>query len=163
MGVLLALYAASLTAAAQEKYIFGWLEQVTVQDATENLEAKLDTGATTSSIDARNIYRFRRGSKRFVRFELPSSVAGPPSLIERPLVRVVRIKQHDGQYQRRPVVALDICIGRIRRTVEFSLVDRRNFDQPVLLGRNALAGAALVDSNLAHTIRPSCGPVVGEQ
>jgi len=145
-----------MAATAQEKYIFGWREVVVVAEAGDRLEAKLDTGATTSSIDARNIYRFRRGSRRYVRFELATEAAGGGGVIERPLVRMVRIKQHDGQYQRRPVVALDICLGRIRRSVEFSLVDRRNFDQPVLLGRNALAGAALVDSDLAHTIKPSC-------
>ena len=144
-------------AAGAEKYIFGWVEQIAIQGGPV-LDAKLDTGATTSSLDARSIYRFRRGKKRFVRFELPTAKGADSQLIERPLVRVVRIKQHDGQYQRRPVVTLDICIGRVRRIVEFSLVDRRNFDQPVLLGRNALAGAALVDSDLARTAQPSCEP-----
>lgn len=147
------------TAAAFDKSIFGWVEQVLIHDVGVQLEAKLDTGATTSSIDAHNIQRFRRGKKRFVRFELEPR--DPPGVrrLERPLVRMVRIKQHDGRYQRRPVVTLDVCIGRVRRSVEFSLVDRRNFDQPVLLGRNALAGAALVDSDLAHTTLPRCDQV----
>ncbi len=146
-----------------DKYIFGWLERVLVAGGDFYLEAKLDTGATTSSIDARNIYRFRRGKKRFVRFELINRDAAGGQLMERPLVRMVRIKQHDGQYQRRPVVALEICIGRVRRSVEFSLVDRGNFDQPVLLGRNALAGAALVDSDLVHTTAPSCEKMLGDR
>ena len=149
------------SASGAEKYIFGWVEQIAIQGGPV-LDAKLDTGATTSSLDARSIYRFRRGKKRFVRFELPMADGADSQLIERPLVRVVRIKQHDGQYQRRPVVTLDICIGRVRRKVEFSLVDRRNFDQPVLLGRNALAGAALVDSDLARTAQPSCEPAPDE-
>ena len=163
LGVFLTLFAVSLSCAAgADKYIFGWVEMVQVKEVNLDLEAKLDTGATTSSIDARNIYRFRRGKKRFVRFELASGDDAGAQLLERPLVRMVRIKQHDGQYQRRPVVALDICLGRVRRSVEFSLVDRRNFDQPVLLGRNALAGAALVDSDLAHTIPPSCEQVASD-
>lgn len=157
LSVFFAGYAVSAgVAVGAEKYIFGWLERIAVQDGTVLLDAKLDTGATTSSIDARNIYRFRRGKKRFVRFELPIAQSGDARLIERPLVRMVRIKQHDGQYQRRPVVTLDICIGRVQRRVEFSLVDRRNFDQPVLLGRNALAGSALVDSDLERTAQPRC-------
>ncbi len=143
-------------AAAAEKFIFGWVERVGVQGTAATLEAKLDTGATTSSIDAREIYRFRRGEKRFVRFQLPGGDGASPQLVERPLVRMVRIKQHDGQYQRRPVVALGVCLGRVWRDVEFSLVDRSNFDHPVLLGRNALAGLVLVDADLAHTTPPRC-------
>jgi hypothetical protein len=154
--VLVGAAAVMPAAAAAEKFIFGWVEQVAVQGAAATLEAKLDTGATTSSIDAREIYRFRRGKKRFVRFQLPGGDGISPQFIERPLVRMVRIKQHDGQYQRRPVVALGVCLGRIWRDVEFSLVDRSNFDHPVLLGRNALAGSVLVDADLVRTTPPSC-------
>lgn len=139
------------------KTIFGWLEPVRISDADLTLEAKLDTGATTSSIDAREVKRVRRGSKRLVKFRLVSSSGELTDVIERPLVRVVRIKRHGGEPQRRPVIQLKVCFGALERDVEFSLVDRNQFDQPVLLGRNALQGFTVIDPELTRTTTPSCG------
>ena len=107
-------------------------------------------------MDARDIYRFRRKGKRFVRFSIPDEKGNMGVTVERPLVRMVRIKRHDGDYQRRPVVRLSVCLGDLLREVEFTLVDRGNFDHPVLLGRNVLSGFALVDPQLDQTSRPSC-------
>ncbi len=40
--------------------------------------------------------------------------------------------------------------------IEVSLVDRSGFSFPVLLGRNALEGLAVVDSELEFTSQPVC-------
>lgn len=139
------------------KSLFGWLEPVRINDAELTLEAKLDTGATTSSIDAREVRRVRRGAERVVKFRLVSEEGELTEVIERPLVRVVRIKRHGGEPQRRPVIRLTVCFGALEREVEFSLVNRNQFDQPVLLGRNALEGFTVIDPELAHTSTPNCG------
>lgn len=138
------------------KSLFGWLEPVRIDDARLILEAKLDTGATTSSIDAREVRRFRRGVDRVVKFRLVSEEGKLTDVIERPLVRVVRIKRHGGEPQRRPVIKLTVCFGALEREVEFSLVNRNQFDQPVLLGRNALEGFTVIDPELSHTSSPDC-------
>ena len=156
---ILAGFVLALTASAADsnvKGIFGWVETVAVGPERIKMSAKLDTGATTSSLHATGIHRFRRGGRRYVRFTLSAGGDGLDRRLEQPLVRVVRIKQHSGDYERRPVVKLSVCLGELERVVEFSLVDRSNFDQPVFLGRSALSGFALVDPEIDTTTPPAC-------
>jgi len=144
------------TAHSNVKVILGWVEAVGVGPDNVTLMAKLDTGATTSSMHATNIKRFRRGGKRYVRFQLSDGNGGYGPQLERRLVRIVRIKRHDGDFERRPVVELPVCLADLERVVEFSLVDRSNFDHPVLLGRSALSGFVLVDPQIDGTSEPIC-------
>ncbi len=140
----------------RSKTIFGYVERVVVSDQGFSLKAKLDTGAETSSLDARNIERFRRDGERMVRFDVPDPETGQLVTLERPLARVVRIKQNDGPYERRPVVWMWLCIGHLLQRVEVNLVDRTDFIYPLLIGRSAMRGAIIVDSELTFTARPRC-------
>lgn len=152
---LLALTPWSGAAAASES-VYGYLEYVVVRPCEEEFKAKLDTGATTSSIDARDVERFERDGDDWVRFELVGR-AGQRVEVERPVVRWVRIKEHDGSHDRRPVVEMEVCLGRSVREVEVSLADRSEFNYAVLLGRNFLRGLAWVDSGRKYTRSPNCG------
>ena len=156
---LAALLAAILAAPAggAEVEIFGWAEPVILEEAGYRLDAKLDTGADTSSLDAIDIKRFRRKGVSWVRFTVEDHDEGDTVRLERPLLRRVRIKRHDGDSQRRSVISLTVCLGDHRREVEFSLIDRSQFDYPVLLGRSALAGIAVVDPDVVDLSEPDCG------
>ncbi len=145
------------SAVAAEPDIFGWAEPVVLVETGFELEAKLDTGAETSSLDAIDIRRFRRKGKSWVRFTVEDHDNGDDVRLERPLLRRVLIKRHDGDSQRRSVVSLTVCLGDHRREVEFSLIDRSQFDYPVLLGRSALAGIAVVDPDEINLSEPDCG------
>jgi hypothetical protein len=138
------------------KHILGWVEPVLLTEAAVPMEAKLDTGAETSSLDTRDVRRFRRDGERMVRFVVDDPATGLELTLERPLVRTVRIKRHDGDHQTRAVVRLSVCLGTLEKTVEFTLVDRGLFRYPVLLGRNFLAGDVLVDAEIDHVSRPLC-------
>ena len=141
---------------ATEPDIFGWAEPVVLEETGFELEAKLDTGAETSSLDAIDIRRFRRKGKSWVRFTVEDHAEGDEVRLERPLLRRVRIKRHDRASQLRSVVSLTFCLGEHRRQVEFSLIDRSQFDYPVLLGRSALAGIAIVDPDEINLSEPAC-------
>lgn len=158
--------APSPSEAAKAKDIFGYVEWVEVGQHEIELKAKLDTGAATSSLDAQDIRRLVRRStgERFVEFTLHDAESGETIRLRRPLVRLVRIKQHDGSHQVRPVVALDLCLGDHRDTVEVSLIDRSEFLYPMLLGRSALEGRVVVDPELTFTRPPACnGPQAGRE
>jgi hypothetical protein len=155
--VALVLALAPAAVGAAEPDLFGWAEPVVLEEAGFLLEAKLDTGADTSSLDAIEIRRFRRKGKTWMRFTVEDQEEGKTVRLERPLLRRVFIKRHDGDSQRRAVVSLTVCLGDHRRKVEFSLIDRSQFDYPVLLGRSALAGIAVVDPDEINTSEPSCG------
>lgn len=68
---------------AAEKAIYGLNEHVGIPDFNLEVEAKLDTGAQTASLSARDITRFKRKGESWVRFYLAvdSAHAHP---IERP-------------------------------------------------------------------------------
>lgn len=163
MALWVALALAVLPAARAEtedlpgKDIFGWVERVVIRPGKVTLKAKLDTGADTSSLDATHIRRFRRGERRYVRFTIEDPKTKEVLTLERPFIRRATIKQHEGEHQLRPVVAIDVCLGdHLLRKVEVSLIDRSRFTYPVLLGRNALEGVALVDPDLTFTQKPNC-------
>ena len=147
---------------ATEKDIFGWAEHVLVGRSQLAMEAKLDTGADTSSIDASKIRRYRSESKKlWVEFRLTDDDSGRAIRYKKKLVRYAYIKEHNGPSQKRPVVKMEICLGDHSMDIEVSLVDRSGFAFPVLLGRNALQGLAVVDSELEYTSNPTC-PAKGE-
>ncbi len=136
--------------------IFGWVERVELLDGDLSVKAKLDTGAATSSLDATNIERFRKDGERWVRFTVTDPETDDSIELEKPLSRNVRIVRHSGEHQRRPVVKIPLCFGPFSEEVEFSLIDRSNFIYPVLLGRSALKGHALIDSGETFINYPDC-------
>lgn len=145
-------------AAERSKSISGYVERVIITDKGFSLKARLDTGAETSSLDAHNIRRFRRGDARYVRFEVRDPETDEFVTLERPLVRNVRIRQHEGPSMRRPVVKMQICLGHLLREVEVSLTSRSQFLYPMLIGRSAMRGAIVVDPELTFTNPPQCDP-----
>jgi hypothetical protein len=148
--------AAEITPKGQD--LFGWVESVLVGKRQMALKAKLDTGAETSSLDASDIRYLRRrpSGQRFVEFRLSDEDSGRTVNFKKRLVREARIKQHDGSFQTRPVVIVSICLGDHLQNVEVTLIDRSEFLYPVLLGRRALAGLAVVDPDLTFTRDPNC-------
>ena len=138
--------------------LFGWVEWVLVGERKMRLKAKLDTGAETSSLDASEIRFLRRGSsgQRFVEFQLSDDDSGRTVTFKKRVVREARIKQHDGSFQSRPVIIASVCLSDHLQEVEFTLIDRSEFLYPVLLGRSALAGLAVVDPDLTFSRDPDC-------
>ena len=141
--------------------ILGWVENARLTDPAIALKAKLDTGAETSSLDAEVIKKFRQDGKRWVRFRVTDRNTGEEFIIVRERVRTIGVVQHDGSRQTRPVVEMELCIaGRLMRT-EVSLIDRREFIYPLLLGRSALESFALVDPGNTFLSEPACRPEPG--
>lgn len=147
----------SANSEVEDTQIFGWVEQVLIGELRLAMDAKLDTGADTSSLHAEWIRRTRdKDGDRWVEFLVVDPDSGRRVRFKKHLVRTSYIKEHSGSKQRRPVVLIDVCLGTHERRIEVNLVDRSSFDYPMLLGRNALEGLALVDSAERHTVEPAC-------
>lgn len=150
---------------AADSTIYGLNEHVGIPDFDLEVEAKLDTGAQTASLSARDITRFKREGESWVRFYLAvdSAHAHP---IERPLARISKIKRRAGDYDpeeektytARPVIELDLCMGKAKRTIEVNLTDRTAFQYPLLIGSDALTRfGALVDPGRTFIAgKPGC-------
>lgn len=142
--------------ADEEKKIFGYVEDIKVMELDWVMEAKLDTGATTSSLDARDVEPFEKDGEEWVRFKVVDRDTGTESWLERPVERKVRIKRHSGKSQTRYVVNLTFCVDNMKIEDEVSLTSRKGFNYPVLVGRNHMAGRIIVDPSQRFTDDPDC-------
>ena len=135
------------------KQLVGRREDVWVEDLQLALTARIDTGAETASLDARNIREFERDGDEWVRFDIVHPETGEPLTLERPVARVVRILQSTSEEaERRAVIELGIVLGEVRQMAEFTLSDRSHLDFQMLVGRNILKDLMVVDvgqSNIA--------------
>jgi len=154
--ILLTAVSAPCQAGQQELKILGWVEYARLPELDLEVKAKLDTGAETSSLDARIIKKFRKGGKRWVRFSVFDQADGEEHVIVRERVRTIAVVQHDGSRQTRPVVKMAVCFAGLRMETELSLIDRSEFIYPLLLGRSALGSNALVDSGSTFLSEPGC-------
>lgn len=154
--VVLALFVTAARGEPRELIILGWAENVVLTDPGFRLRAKLDTGAETSSLDARIIKKFRQGGKRWVRFAITNPKTGEEHVLVRQRVRTIGVVQHEGINQVRPTVVLQMCVADRLLDVEVSLVDRSEFTYRLLLGRSALEPFALIDPSATFLSRPRC-------
>jgi hypothetical protein len=140
---------------AMDKQIVGWVERVRLQPGNVLLEAKLDTGAEYSSLDATNITKFSRDGQDWVRFEV-NDHHDKTITMERPLLRQATIKRHFAKSQSRPVIRLRLCIGKVSEETEVNLVDRHGLVYPILIGRKFMEGRLVIDPNQKFTVEPTC-------
>jgi hypothetical protein len=154
------------TPESSPKLVVGQLEQVWLQNLQLALPARIDTGAETASLDARNIELFERDGRRWVRFEILHPDTGKPLLMERKLKRMVAIIQSNtAEAERRPVIKLGVTIGSISQTAEFTLSNRSHLDYQLLIGRNILQDVMVVDvskKNIAPYVTPEPSAASGE-
>ena len=128
-----------------DKMLVGSLEHVYMDPPGVIVVARIDTGATSSSLHAENLVPFERDGEDWVRFDMMVSETDSVS-VERQILRHVRVvQQADPSGSRRPVVEMRVQLGEIQDTFEFTLADRSHLENEIILGRNFLADVTLVD------------------
>lgn len=142
------------------KSIIGGSEKIIILPGEMVFKAKIDTGAKNSSMHATNIEIFTLSEKKFVRFNT-DNLDGKSITLELPLVRIVRIKRHKQEAQKRPVVKIGICLGSVYKIVEVSLTDRSKFSKRFLIGETFLIDDFLIDLNQIFTAQPRCDSIAG--
>lgn len=126
------------------KSVVGEKERIRLDPPGKIFMARMDTGATSSSLHAQNIVQFERDGANWVRFDLQAEEG--IEKIEAPIMRYARVvQQADPKGSRRPVVSLRLQLGEIEESVEFTLADRSHLETEVLLGRSFLTDLAIVD------------------
>lgn len=155
--------------AAKDPTLYGRYEYIKVIEIGQTFKAKMDTGALTASLSAKDIQRFSRDGEDWVRFRLATQGADK-TLYEQRLARVSKIKSRaveggdeDDEEERldpsrRPVVELELCLGDEKRRVEVNLTDRSSFNYPLLIGANALRefDAAINPARKFIADKPEC-------
>jgi len=132
--------------------VYGWREYIEIKGIREKLQAKLDTGALTSSIHAEEKQFFERDGKKWVRFLVKDMRKGKKisGRIEAPLVRMAKIKEPGGASVSREVVLLSFRLGDKKFRGEFTLNNRSNMLAPILIGRSIIKDLGWVDVSRTH-------------
>ena len=156
---LLFTFTASHASNVEIQHVFGWIENATLEPWGVKVKSKLDTGALTSSLHARNIERFEKDGEEWVRFEVNVEDQDEDEKVsrkfERPLYRDVIIRGAGGE-ERRPVVLMEICFGDTVHEEQFSLENRSDMIYPVLIGRRTIQHLGVVDVTSTFLHEPEC-------
>lgn len=154
-------------AAVAEVDIYGRYEQVGLPELHQTVEAKMDTGAYTSSLSAKDIETFKHDDKEWVRFRLAIEGVGD-TVYEHQLTRFAQIKNRadtrsedddeDDRLSQRPVIMLTVCLGERLEQIEVNLTDRSDFNYPFLMGAKGLRAfnAAIDPARRFKAGKPRC-------
>ena len=109
-----------------------------------DLDAKIDTGAYTSSLHCHHI---EKASDSTIRFNLldPSHEVYNEKLFELPIHKEKTVKSSNGITEQRFIVKTRLQLMDELFDIELSLTDRSEMTYPVLLGRKLLKKHFLVD------------------
>ena len=133
---------------AGDKITIGEVEEVILMPWGVRLPARIDTGADTSSLDAREL----KVNNNIAEFRLPDEYGGLE--LHLPVKQWQNIRSADFK-EKRPVVEITFCMGPKLLHVRVNLNDRSTVKYPLILGRNALKNF-VVDCEQTHCLPPSC-------
>lgn len=116
-------------------------------------EAKIDTGAYTSSLHCENISLSYENSKPILYFSIANaeSSSAEPEQFRYEEFKVKKIKNSFGEMEERFVIKTLVHIGRKKIWSSISLSNRDSMRYPLLIGRRLVKGRFLVDVNQIHT------------
>ena len=135
--------------------IIGWKESVDLPDwGIIDITAKADTGARRSALDVQNIKELPGNRVQFD-IVLHRKNRNFTQTISAPIAHQTHVRSSNGQQHERYFVETRIRIADVVRLIELSLVNRKNMSCRMLIGRKALEGSFLVDSQRTHIVRPN--------
>lgn len=149
--------------------VLGWKEDASLPAwGIGRLRVKLDTGAKTSAIHVSHMavlgeYELVGQRLPVLRLRIALSRRDLDRAVEvdAPVIGYRSVRDTGGAAERRPVVRTRLVCGPVDREIEVTVTDRSAMIFRMILGREALAGAALVDAASAYTTRtatPSGAP-----
>lgn len=133
---------------SDDKRIIGRAELIDIPDwGLYGINAKIDTGAYTSSLHCHHIERVEEDGKEFVRFNLldPSHEIYNEKLLKLPIFKSKMVKSSNGVSEERFIVKTRIKLLDKELEAELSLTDRSEMKFPVLIGRKLIKGRFIVD------------------
>jgi hypothetical protein len=114
-----------------------------------DLEAKIDTGAYTSSLHCHHIEQKEKDGRTMVCFNLldPTHKIYNEKLFEWPVHKSKKVKSSNGVSEERIIVKTTLILAGRELDAELSLTDRSEMRHPLLIGRKFLKKRFLVDVN----------------
>ena len=142
------------------KIIIGSHENIVILPGELIFDAKIDTGASNSSMHATDIEFYTQNDGKYVRFKTLDK-NDKTIILDLPLHRTALIKRHGGESLRRAVVKIGICMANRYKQVEVTLTDRSKFKSRFLIGTSFLINDFIVDVANQNLRKASCNSVTG--
>ena len=153
-----------------DRVTVGWREWVSLPElGIDQIKAKVDTGARTSSLHAYNILSFSQQGRSLVRFYLHpfQRQSSPAVLCEAPLIDERMITSSSGHRERRYVIETRLRIGQVEWPIEVTLTNRDEMGFRMLIGRQAMRRRLVVDPGSSYKLskprRRQQKPVEGKE
>jgi hypothetical protein len=126
----------------------GWKERLDFPEwGLRRVRVKVDTGARTSALDAvgYDLVEGEGGLVARLRLALRRGRRGRLREVETPVVCMTAVRNTIGIREHRPVVEALVRLGPVERRIRLTVASRAGMCYPMILGREALAGAFVVD------------------
>jgi len=142
--------------------ILGRVEKGLISEHCIPMQIRMDTGAKTSSISAKDIKLITKDNQEWVQFTLDPEHSATSHPFELPIARLVKIRKRksetqESSFERRPVVLMPVTIGSQTQIIQVNLADRSEFNYGMLMGRTAmLQFGVMIDPNLVFTVKSVC-------
>ncbi len=132
--------------------VIGAVEKVYLPPMKSPFLSRIDTGATSSSLDADSMKVFERDGKSWVAFTVINRETKETHTFEKPLVKRIKVKRIL-EDEHRPMVEMEVKMGGESFKANFTIAERENFEYQTLIGRNILSGRAIVDVSISNTLK----------
>jgi len=131
----------------KKKKEIGWQELVDLPDLKiKKIKAKIDTGASLSTLHAKNLRIREKEGIKFIYFDIPPFRGKKKNRIRKgELLGYRRIKSSNGVVERRPYMKTAMKLDGVIKKIEITLTDRTNMEFHILVGRKALGKRWIVD------------------
>jgi hypothetical protein len=148
--------------APEARTVIGHTETVFLGDAREMVfDAKVDSGADSSSLHAVEIRTFERSIKQngvtqpvlYVRFKTMDDL-GTERVLEKMVSRIDQVKSASG-IRTRYFFLEKLWVHDRAYEVEMNLADRSRLSKKMLVGKNLLNQGYLIDTNKAYVVTQS--------
>ncbi len=142
--------------------LIGWKESIDLPDwGIANITAKADTGARRSAIDVNHIVELP-GNR--VQFEVAFHRRGADltRVVVAEIAAQTHVRSSNGYGHERYFVRTRIRVGKRTKLIDLSLTCRREMNCRMLLGRQALEGAFIVDPAQSFVTRKNLKPKLTE-
>jgi hypothetical protein len=137
------------------KHIVGSLELCDLPELSINdLNVRVDTGATTSSLHVDNIDEFERDGESWVSFDIHPDIHQVSKIVRREIKVEARrnVKSSTATREKRYVITTTIVMADMQWPIQLTLTDRSEMNFLMLLGREAMQGRLVVDPEFEYLL-----------
>lgn len=117
-----------------------------------SIKVKVDSGARSSSLHAHKLTAFTRNDQKWVRFEVHPKQRSKDAavMIEAHVLEYRSVRSSSGKATLRPVIVTPVSMLGITWPIEITLASRDEMGFRMLLGREAIRGRFLIDTDVSY-------------